>query len=87
MSGLTKKSKRILKYYKMYTHDHKYMLGCIQVLVTKVPIVIYLVKANNRNTKTKCEICSKLTIKIQNDAIGFVLVSLLLTLNVFHTLL
>ena len=25
---------------------------------------IYLLKANNRNTRTRCEICSKLTIKI-----------------------
>ena len=38
---------------------------------------IYLLKVNNRNTRPRCEICSKLTIKI---------VSLLLTLNIFHTL-
>ena len=28
-----------------------------------IPSDIYLLKVNNRNTKTKCEICSKLTIK------------------------
>ena len=28
------------------------------------PVDIYMFKANNRNTKTRCEICSKLTIKI-----------------------
>ena len=27
------------------------------------PVGIYLLKVNNRNTKTRCEICSKLTIK------------------------
>ena len=27
------------------------------------PAGIYLLKVNNRNTKTRCEICSKLTIK------------------------
>ena len=27
------------------------------------PASIYLLKANNRNTRTRCEICSKLTIK------------------------
>ena len=27
------------------------------------PIGIYIFKVNNRNTKTKCEICSKLTVK------------------------
>ena len=40
----------------------------------------YMFKVNNRKTKTRCEICSKLTIKIK-----IVLVSLLLTLNIFHT--
>ena len=56
-------------------------------------------KVNNRNTRTKCEICLKLTIKIpegyhwrrtgkdnNKDTIGVVLVSLLLTSNIFHTL-
>ena len=57
---------------------------------------IYLPKVNNRNTKTKCEMCSKLTIKTperpQRRSSGvfivnfehisyFVLVFLLLTLN------
>ena len=28
-----------------------------------VPVDIYLLKGNNRNTRTRCEICSKLTIK------------------------
>ena len=28
----------------------------------------YLFIVNNRNTRTRCEICSKLTIKNQNDA-------------------
>ena len=37
----------------------------------------YMFKVNNRNTRTRCEICSKLTIKI----------SLLLTLIIFHSLL
>ena len=50
------------------------------------PVGIYLLKVNNRNTRTRCEICSKLTIKIpeqrQNRHIShLVLVFLLLTLN------
>ena len=28
-----------------------------------VPVGIYLLKVNNRNTRIRCEICSKLTIK------------------------
>ena len=31
------------------------------------PANIYLFKVNNRNTRKRCEICSKLTIKHQND--------------------
>ena len=38
---------------------------------------IYLLKVDNRNTKARCEICTKSTI----DVNGIVPVSLLLTLN------
>ena len=51
------------------------------------PIGNYMFKVKNRNTRTRCKICSKLTIKTpeqrqwsRRD------VSLLLTLNIFHTL-
>ena len=47
----------------------------------RYPAGIYLLKVNNRNTRTRCGICSKLTI---NN--GVVLVSWLLTLDIFHTL-
>ena len=43
-------------------------------------------KVNNRNIRTRCEICSKLTIKTIKTNNGVVLVSLLLTLNIFNTL-
>ena len=43
----------------------------------------YMFKGNNRNTRIRYEICSKLTIKIPERRL---LVSLLLTLNIFHTL-
>ena len=49
------------------------------------PADIYLLKVNNKNTRTSCEICSKVTIKTPNDGSSIVLVSLL-TLNIFHTL-
>ena len=39
------------------------------------PVGIYMFKVNNRNTRARCKIFSKLTI-----------MSLLLTLNIFHTL-
>ena len=52
----------------------------------KLQCCIYLFKINNKSTRTLCKICSKLTLKIQNDVIDVVLVSSLLSLNRFHTL-
>ena len=60
-----------------------------------LPAGIYLLKVNNRNTRTRCEICSKLTIKTPERRLAssgvfivnfehishLVLVFLLLTLN------
>ena len=34
------------------------------------PASYYLLKANNSNTRTKCEICSKLTIKTPERRFG-----------------
>ena len=45
-----------------------------------------LLKVSNRNTRTRCKICAKLKMKNQSDAIDVVLVSFLLTLNIFHAL-
>ena len=62
----------------------------------RYPASIYLLKVNNRNTRTRCEICSKLTIKTPEQSrwrhfdvfivnfehvSHFVLVFLLLTLS------
>ena len=33
------------------------------VIVSYLPACIYLLKDNNGNTRTRCELCSKLTIK------------------------
>ena len=49
------------------------------------PANIYMFKLNHRNTRKKCEICSKLTIKYQNDVSDVVLIFLLLTFNIFYT--
>ena len=50
----------------------------LYVVLTNGTAGNYMFKVNNRNTRRRCKICSKLTIKA--------LVSLLLTLNIFHTL-
>ena len=43
----------------------KYAISCIilDIHITYIPAGIYLFKVNNRNTRTRCKICSKLTIK------------------------
>ena len=48
---------------------------------------IYLFKVKNGSTRTMYEICSRLTKRYQKDVRKVILLSLLLTLNRFHTLL
>ena len=48
---------------------------------------IYVFKVNNKNTRKRCDVCSKLTIKHQNDVNDVFLVFLLLTLDIFNTFL
>ena len=50
------------------------MPAATKVFLDSNPVGIYLLKVNNRNTRTSCDL---------NDV---VLVFLLLTLNIFHTL-
>ena len=38
-------------------------LSQIKITPSYFPVGIYLFKVNNRNTRARCEICSKLTIK------------------------
>ena len=40
-----------------------YFWSGFKVKMQANPVGIYLLKVNNRNTKTRCETCSKLTIK------------------------
>ena len=39
-------------------------LDCLDSGIRRFPSGMYLLKVNNRNTRARCEICSKLTIKI-----------------------
>ena len=49
---------------------------------------IYLLFENgHKSTQTKCKVCSKLTSVLLQQLTFFLLVSFLLTLNTFHTLL
>ena len=54
--GMLKKSKKLKKGNVGGEPEGVILSGC--------PAGIYLLKVNYRNTRTRCEICSKLTIKI-----------------------
>ena len=41
------------------------VIKCYLCVLLVHPVGIYMFKVNNRNTKARCEICSKLTIKTQ----------------------
>ena len=64
----------------MILFTKSFIIGVHRVL--DIPASIYLLKVYNRNFRIWFEISSKLTIKA---AIDVVLVSLLLTLNIFLT--
>ena len=46
-----------------YNDKQKWYKNVYEYLQQTNPAGIYLLKVNNRNTRTRCEICSKLTIK------------------------
>ena len=81
---------------KIFYKKAKAKLKALARVVPYIPAGIYLLKVNNRNTRTRCEICSKLTINtperrhwrrsgvfiVNFEHISYlVLVFLLLTLN------
>ena len=56
--------------------EHKGTINPVPLMLTfdmlwsgkdKIPANIYLFKLRNRNARKRCEICSKLTIKQQNE--------------------
>ena len=50
------------KYFEQFNPFPKQKLFR-QIAAKFPPVGIYMFKVNNRNTRTRCEICSKLTIK------------------------
>ena len=52
--------------YAVIVQKYQFMifpLKCLTPKIKTIPVGIYVLKVNNRNTRTRCEICSKLTIK------------------------
>ena len=56
--------KQAFIYCKQNSNDAKQSNLRLSHIYLKFPASIYLLKVNNRSTRTRCEICSKLTIKI-----------------------
>ena len=85
-------SSRLLLKYRLRTFMSTFSIAALSSGFL-FPAGIYLLKVNNRNTRTRCEICSKLTIKTRRRSGVFivnfehfshlVLVFLLLTLNMW----
>ena len=72
----------------LYWHDNteKWLQHFVATCDATNPTCNYMFKVNSRNNRAMCEICSKLTMKTPERAIGVALASLLLTLNIFHNL-
>ena len=45
------------------SEDPKYTSGLALLSNSTIPVDNYMFEVNNRNTRTRCEICSELTIK------------------------
>ena len=54
----------------------------LEALTNNYPVGISLLKVNNKNARTRCEICSKLPINFEHIS-HLVLVFLLLTFNIY----
>ena len=68
----------IANFEQIYCSDHVLLLLTLNMYLFLAPCILYpantnMFKVNNRSTRTRCEICSKLTI-------------ILLTSKIFHTL-
>ena len=54
------------------TQSKVLLLGQLKCLLPTYPAVNYTLKVNNRNTRTRCEICSKLTIETLEQGVKYV---------------
>ena len=54
----------------LYFKLARLVLKACWLFSNETPAGIYLLKVNNRNTKTRCAICSKLTMKIPEQRLA-----------------
>ena len=62
------------------------ILKAFEKILSTNPANIYLLKVNKRNTRKRCEICSKLTVKTPERRQWFRSGVFIVTLNMFHAL-
>ena len=76
-----------ISYYSIFNNltllPAQHISGQCSFSIPISPAGIYMLKVSNRNTRTRCGICSKSTKSHQNDANCVVLAFLLLTLNIY----
>ena len=82
---LRRRSSSSFESFRTNAAEYRNFIGIKRSIGTN-PTHIYLLKVSNGNSRTICEICSKLYKKIQEHANDIVLVHLLITLNRFQIL-
>ena len=82
-SKLVKSFSGIFQNFCVHIHSKVCIYSHNTIFPSSVPAGNYMFKVNNGNTRTRCEICSKLT----TTTPGVCLVTLLLTLNIFQILI
>ena len=63
VSGISQKHKKLVYIFYFASYAQGGVANNNDRSIIIVPAGIYLLKVNNRNTRTRCEICPKLTIK------------------------
>ena len=79
--------------FSQFTYTHTLERFChyfhIQkIRVTKnnnIPVGIYIFKVNNRNTRARCEICSKLAVKTPERRSSVLLLPYIILAKIIHT--
>ena len=62
--SIQKQSNHLNVSFFIYFENEGFYLNKHLIIINFYPAGIYMLKVNNRNTRTVCEICSKLTLKI-----------------------
>ena len=77
MQLLTVSINKLIKYESLLSNESAVIVNLTKIVCSSNPADIYLFKVNNGNTRTKYEICSKLTIKTPEQRLASSLLTLI----------